>query len=77
MGIQTHDWSFVVQSLLHEAIEFVAFRLQARLNIDGEVYSRIILPLCSFDHPKFSEICARSSEFIVPALSLKKPGKSI
>lgn len=67
IGIGTRDWSFVLQTLLHEAMEFVAFRTQSRFTMDGNHSIDHASYVFMFDHCKFADMCARVASFIVAA----------
>lgn len=73
IGIQTHDYGLVMEALLHEAFEFVAFRLQARYSPDGSYSSDHGFYLFSFTHMTFSDIMAKVARFSVAAIPALKP----
>lgn len=70
IGIQSKDWSLVWESLLHEAIEFVAFRAGVRYNPDNSLSSDHGAYMFIFNHGTFSDICAKVALFTIPALPL-------
>ena len=72
IGIETHDFGLVMEALLHEAFEFVAFRLQVRYSPDGSYSSDHGFYLFSFPHSTFSDIVAKVARFSVPAMPALK-----
>jgi hypothetical protein len=67
IGIRS-EWVVVMDTLLHEVIEFAAFRARARFSPDHITLSDHTAYSFFFDHTKFSDICARAALFITPAL---------
>lgn len=70
VGIQSKDWNIVHEALLHETLEFVAFRANARYNPDNNVSSSHESYVFMFPHSVFSDICAKTTLFTVPAVPL-------
>lgn len=70
IGINTPKWGLVHESLLHEAAEFVAFRLGVRFTPDLSLSSSHENYFFAFDHKTFSDICAKVTLFTIPSLPL-------
>lgn len=72
IGIQSPSWSLVWESLLHEAMEFVAFRKHVRYTPDTSMTSDHGAYLFSFNHSEFADIIAKVALFTIPSLPMLK-----
>ena len=68
IGIAPPDWSFVYQTILHEAMEYAAFRAQARFSPDYDLSGDCGSFMFVMDHSRFSNVCGRAAQFMVGAV---------
>lgn len=68
IGIAPPDWSFVYQTVLHEALEYAAFRTQSRFTPDCDLSGDCGSFMFLMDHARFSNICGRATKFMIGAV---------
>jgi len=61
-------WIDVVETLLHEVMEFVITRADCRYRPSNDLSHGHDTYLMVFNHPQFSKVCARAADFLVEAL---------
>ena len=68
IGLQHRWWRDCLDTLLHETFEFLLLRMNHAFDLAGEVANEAGTRVFMFNHPEFSEICARQAMFVMPAL---------
>jgi len=70
VGAEQESWKKLVAVLHHEVFEFALTRANCRYLCREDISGDHSAYKFFFDHPTFSEVCAKASEFIVEALPL-------
>jgi hypothetical protein len=64
VGLNHNRWKYVLDALIHEAMEFALFRANARFESSQTTTGDHSKYLFCFNHPVFSDCCAIVSELV-------------
>jgi hypothetical protein len=65
IGMDYSEWGHVLSVLLHEVQEFVLTRISCRYENSNDYGNENSGYIFFFDHTKFTDMCARTAEFLV------------